>query len=126
MEAVTLKQQAASTLLATFLHNQYAFAFSLGIIISLVILLHKPNRNTVLFLISFIILFIAFEYDKHIVSALEEQTINSMALTQGGAMIWLKRALYKILPFLFFITGWGTLFLAIILQTIADKSRFKG
>lgn len=125
METATFKQQAASTLLATFLHNQYAIAFTLGIVISLALLLYKPNRHTVLYLISFIILLIAFEYDKHIVSALEKQTINSMALAEGGAMVWLKRTLYKILPFLFFLTGWGTLFLAIILQTIAGKSKLK-
>lgn len=125
METTNLKQQAASTLLATFLHNEYAIAFTIGIVISLLLLLRNPKRNTVLYLISFIVLLVAFEYDKHIVKALEEQTINSMALTSGGAMIWLKRTLYKIFPFVFFIGGWGTLFLAIILQTLSDKPKLK-
>ena len=121
METATLKQAAISTLFATFLHNQYAIAFTVGIIVSTALLLYKPKRHTVLYLIAFAILLISFEYSKHIAKALEQQTINSMALTDGGAMVWLKRTLQKILPLLFFITGWGTLFLAIILQNLVDN-----
>src|SRR3990172_6050158 len=73
-----LKQNIFYTVFFIFLHNFSAIFYFTGIVISAILLLIKPTRWKALLLFGFIILLFAFEYKKHIVEPLKQQTLNSL------------------------------------------------
>ena len=111
-----LKSSLANTLFLTFAHNQYAIAFFFGIILAILILFKKPSRYATLILIGFATLLLGFEYDKHIIEPLQNQTLESLSLdaSETSVSLFLVRTFRKLLPIGFFIIGWGSLFLAIL------------
>jgi len=116
-----ITQGVVNTLFLTFSHNQYAIAFFIGAFISFGLLLIKPSRYAVLLLFGFIVLLVGFEYDKHIVQPLEEQTLTSLDFDKSGASLAVSRTLKKILPFFFFLAGWGSIFLAIFIKGVKKQ-----
>jgi hypothetical protein len=112
---MSLTDGIINTVFLTFLHNQYAIAFLLGAILSLIALLIKPSRYFVLLLIGFLTLLLGFEYNKHIIEPLQDQTLTSLGLEDGGgsAGTLVIRTFQKLLPILFFTIGWGSIFIAI-------------
>lgn len=114
-----------NTIYLTFAHNEYAIAFFIGALMSFISLLVKPSRRSTLLLISFTTLLLGFEYEKHIMEPLMEQTLQSLQVdgNSGRSGIFLVRAFQKLLPFGFFIIGWGSLFLAIFAPVFTLKSK---
>lgn len=117
---MSLSEGIINTVFLTFLHNQYAIAFLCGAILSVIALLIKPSRIPVLLLIGFTTLLVGFEYDKHIIQPLQDQTLNSLGLaeSEGSASTLVVRTFQKLLPVFFFVVGWGSLFLGIFGKTL--------
>jgi len=114
-----LKTSLLNTAFLTFSHNQYAIAFFFGILLAILILLKKPSRYATLLLIGFATLLLGFEYDKHIIEPLQNQTLESLSLdaSEASTSLFLVRTFQKLLPIGFFIIGWGSLFLAMLSKT---------
>ena len=115
-----LKQSLFNTVFLTFAHNQYAIAFFAGALIALGLLIYKPSRFATFLLVGFLTLLIGFEYDKHILEGLQNQTLDSLSLENddAGFRSILVGTFQKLLPLGFFAVGWGSIFLAIILGGI--------
>lgn len=113
---VDLKLGLASTIYATWLHNNLAIALLFGIGLVVLKLILKPRRKFVFLLIGFVLLLLQFEYQKHFAKALEEQTINSVIL-QGEhlrAKSFMEDFFQKLIPFGLWVVGWGMVFLGIV------------
>ncbi|MDR0462918.1 MAG: hypothetical protein LBG64_01725 [Pseudomonadales bacterium] len=85
-------------------------------IISLILLIKKPERRTVFFLIGFGMMAIHFWYNKHIVQNLADQTVNTVFF-EGGYYRgqWLTEAIfYHLFPLVMWIISWGSIFLAVV------------
>ena|SRR3989344_4656178 len=114
--APDLKQNIAVTLYLLFTHNYIAIAYFAGMILGIALSVWKPSRFAVFILLGFSILLFSYEYDKHIIAGLREQTIKSL-ITQSPHYR-LQRIvnlfLSDLLPIIFYITGWGMLFASIV------------
>ena len=88
---MSLKTGVFQLLYFTFLHNADAIAYLVGIIFVFVLLLKNPRRILVLYLLGFILLEIRFQYLKHIVDPLYDQTVGAML--QGGTFFRTRRIL---------------------------------
>src|SRR4030042_1027708 len=73
-----LSQNIIVTLYLLFSHNFEAFAYLTGLIISITLSIYRPSRFTTFCFLGFAILLFSFEYDKHIIVGLREQTIQSL------------------------------------------------
>lgn len=110
-----LKVGILGTIYAIWLHNNLAIGLVLGIGISALLLIFKPKRRLVFFLLGFILLLLQFEYQKHFGKALEEQTINSVIL-QGESLrakSVMEDFFQKLIPFVLWLGGWGMVFLGL-------------
>lgn len=120
---MALKQSIMNTAFITFMHNQYAIAFFFGALIALGLLIYRPSRFATFLLFGFLTLLVGFEYDKHILEGLQNQTLESLALASedAGFKSLLVNGFQKILPLGFFTVGWGSIFLAIISKGIKKE-----
>lgn len=111
-----IKQGIIQLIYSTFLHNSEALAFFAGIICALILLLRKPKRIYVLFLIGFTALFIRFEYLKHIVDPLQQQTVGVVVTEQGYQRTrrLIDILINDLLPLGMYFLGWGSIFLAMV------------
>ncbi len=118
-----LKQSLFNTAFLTFAHNQYAIAFFFGALIALGLLIYRPSRFATFLLVGFLTLLVGFEYDKHILEGLQNQTLESLSLEgeDAGFRSLLVGGFQKILPLGFFAVGWGSIFLAIITKGIKNE-----
>ena len=114
-----------SGLYLLFAHNGLVFIYVLGGLISLVLIFFRPRRLTVLYFLSFLTLAFGFEYDKHIIVPLREQTVMTV-VTNPETHLFTQRLINlfisEFIPVLLFILGWGLLFLAILLS-LTGKNR---
>lgn len=117
---MSLKAGLIDTVFLTFIHNQDAIGYFLGICVGVLLLFYKPSRINMLLLLGFIFLLFGFEYNKHIIAPLEDQTLSSIG-ADGGSALFLKRIFQKLLPVMFFTIGWGGVLGAFILQTFQLK-----
>ena len=114
--STNLKIGILSTIYSTWLHNNLAIGLVLAIGFCALLLIFKPKRKFVFFLLGFIFLLVQFEYQKHFGKALEEQTINSVIL-QGESLrakSVMEDFFQKFVPFAFWLAGWGSIFLGLI------------
>lgn len=104
-----LKQNIFYTVYFTVTHNVPVFVYGAGILVSSVLAILKPKRSYVLFLLGFIILLFAFEYQKHILDGLKEQTINALITIQEHNLVRriVNIVLIKLLPIGMPIVGWS-------------------
>lgn len=118
-----LKQSLFNTAFLTFAHNQYAIAFFFGALIALGLLIYRPSRFATFLLVGFLTLLVGFEYDKHILEGLQNQTLESLSLESedAGFRSLLVHAFQKLLPLGFFAVGWGSIFLAIITKGVKNE-----
>lgn len=122
-----LQQNILVTLYLLFSHNYIVFAYFLGLIISIILAIYRPSRFTTFILLGFAILLFSFEYDKHIILPLRDQTINSLiTLTPHYKVQKIVDLLISVvLPVLFYTIGWLFIFLAIINASLDDRKRNK-
>lgn len=111
-----LKQNFFTTIYLLFTHNYIAFAYFTGAILSVVLSLLRPSRFTIFMMLGFLILLFSFEYDKHIIEGLREQTINSLITINPHYRLSriINVVISEILPVFFYILGWIFVYLGII------------
>lgn len=110
-----MKQGLFQLIYFTYLHNQLVIGFLLAFLASLFLLIKKPERRQVWFLLGFLILILHFEYQKHIVQDLADQTISTVFLEEGNDK-WrrlTKLALYHFTPFVLWLSGWTSIILGL-------------
>ena|SRR3989338_2813130 len=114
--APDLKQNIAVTLYLLFTHNYIAIAYFSGMILGIILSVWKPSRFAVFIFLGFAILLFSYEYDKHIIAGLREQTLKSLITVTPHFKLQriVNLFLSDLLPILFYITGWGLLFASIV------------
>src|SRR3990170_8644065 len=99
-----------------FSHNYIALAYFCGMILGIILSVYRPSRFATFILLGFGLLLFAYEYDKHIIAGLREQTLKSLITVTPHYRLSriVNLFLSDLLPVLFYITGWGMLFGAIV------------
>lgn len=127
MIAPDTRQNLMYSIYFLVLHNFEALLYSAGILITLIMALYKPTRGKLLIMWGFIILLFAFEYDKHILEPLRQQTIGSLITERQSFRIEhtinyvTMRVLPKVLPFFGWMLVIGGIFFDRILKIITEK-----
>lgn len=102
-----LKQNIFYTLYFTITHNALALFYFSGIIFAIGLSLYRPSRKSVLLLLGFSLLLFGFQYNKHILEGLREQTLNALITIQEHNKV--RRIIniitLKLLPLFFPLTG---------------------
>jgi len=112
------------TIYLTFTHNKELMGYVLGFVVMALTTLIKPNRSNFLITFGFLILGFGFEYDKHIINGLREQTINSLLVGNGASAVNLNQInifLTHLLPIIFWLTGWGVMLIGLIAGGVKSK-----
>ncbi|MDP4009567.1 MAG: hypothetical protein Q8P53_01140 [Candidatus Shapirobacteria bacterium] len=111
-----LSANIISTLYLLFSHNYIVFAYFTGLVISIFLSLYRPSRYATLLLLGFALLTFSYEYDKHIVDGLRDQTLTSLITAKPHYTVqrWINIAVGEILPIFFYTLGWFLIFLALI------------
>lgn len=116
MLSPALQQGLFDLIYFTWLHNSEAIAYFIGCVLTLVLQFIKPRRLNLLFFIGFLLLLLEFQYVKHIVEPLEQQTLQTV-LQQGASGVRFTKItgifLEKLVPFGLYLSGWGTIFTGI-------------
>jgi hypothetical protein len=114
--SVDLKLGLLRTLYATWLHNHLAVGLILAMGICALALVMRPKRRLVFFFLGFLLLFLQFEYQKHLGPALEEQTIASVIIEgeHWRAREVMEDFFQKLVPFAFWVGGWSLVFLGLV------------
>ncbi len=113
-----LQQNVFYTVYFTVTHNLPVFIYGTGIGISALFAIVRPKRSYVMFLLGFIILLFAFEYQKHILESLKEQTINALITVQEHNLVRrvINIVLIKLLPLGMPLAGWSLIIGGIFLH----------
>lgn len=111
-----LSQNISTTIYLLFAHNYIAFAYFAGMIMAIGLAIWKPSRFSIFVLLGFTILLFSFEYDKHIIEPLRNQTINSLITIKPHFKVSkvIDALISEILPVLFYTIGWGMVFTSIV------------
>lgn len=104
----TLQNNLFDLVYWTFLHNSEAIALFLSMAVALGLLLWRPRREFVLWLIGFTLLLARFEYLKHVVDPLFNQTLEVVIRTEGHyrARKLMDIFFYDVIPLLLYVGGW--------------------
>ena len=123
--APDIKQNIIITAYLLFTHNYIAFAYLGGLLISIILSIIRPSRFSVLMLLGFITLLFSFEYDKHLIVPFREQTLKSLITETPHYKLQkiIDLTISEILPIVFYITGWGFIYLAIIGQGLKKEKK---
>lgn len=111
-----LSQNIATTIYLLFAHNYIAFAYFAGMIMAVGLAIWKPSRFSIFVLLGFAMLLFSFEYDKHIIEPLRNQTITSLVTVTPHYRVSkvIDAVISEILPVLFYTVGWGMVFASIV------------
>jgi hypothetical protein len=114
------QQNIIVALYLIILHNFEAILYSLGIIGATIWALYKPTRGNILILWGFIFLIFAFEYDKHILEPLKEQTLNSLITERRSIRIEyiVTKTFTRAVPFALPVLGWTLIISGIFFDKI--------
>jgi hypothetical protein len=110
-----LQQNILVTLYLLFEHNYEAMAYFLGMCLGGFLAFFRPSRFATLVLFGFGILLFSYEYDKHIVEALREQTVKSLITVTPHFRLerYVSLTITTILPVLLFVLGWACILVAV-------------
>ena len=119
-----LKQNIVLTIYLTVVDNFTALIYAAGIGISALLAIRKPSRYAVFLLLGFILLLFGFEYKKHILDGLKEQTLNALITVQEHNTVRriVNIALVKAAPLLFPLVGWSFVILGAYLFNCERKT----
>ena len=119
MNAITpdLSINIIHTIYALFTHNYILLAYLLGLLVSIIVAIKKPGRFALFLIFGFAILTFSFEYDKHIVDGLRQQTIQSLITVKPHyrAQKYINLVISEVLPIFFYISGWLMIYIAIFI-----------
>ena len=123
-----LRQNIFYTVYFTVTHNLPVFIFGTGILCFALLSIAKPRRSYILLLLGFILLLFGFEYNKHILENLKEQTINALITTQEHNLVRriVNIVIVKALPLLFPLMGWSSVLSGIYFFKREKKSTKAG
>ena len=102
------QQNILYTIYFIMLHNFEAILYTIGIVSAALWAFYKPSRSILLIMWGFIILLFAFEYKKHILDGLREQTVNSLITERQSWRIerYIDIVLVKLAPRALPLMGW--------------------
>lgn len=125
----TAEYAIRETIYSTINHNLPVMVYVAGAVFILVLLLVKPNRKLVFFLLAFILLAFQFEYVKHIADPLQEQTRVSIESTgyesvKGRQLMTL--VFQYIIPFGSYLAAWGLMLIGIMVSTVPIRRKKSG
>ncbi len=125
MLAPDLKQNLFNTVYLLFTHNYIAFAYLIGLVTAAVLSVYRPSRFVTLILLGFLILLFSFEYDKHIIDSLRQQTLTSLITAQPHYRLEkiVNLIISEALPVIFYILGWFFIFFAIVYEALKPKKK---
>ena len=111
------QQNILYTIFFLFLHNGIAIFFAFGIAVSVIWALIRPSRSAVFSIVGFSLLLLGFEYNKHIVEPLIQQTQGSLITErQSYRLAWLvEKVLGKVMPVLLYGVGLCSLLFSVFL-----------
>jgi hypothetical protein len=120
-----IRQSIFYTLYLLFSHNYEAVAYFTGMVIGIVLLIKKPSRFATFIMLGFAILLFQYEYDKHIIVGLREQTLTSLATTATHLRFTrlISTIISDILPIIFYLLGWGMVFVSIIYASFKIQTK---
>jgi hypothetical protein len=120
-----LRQNIFYTVYFTVTHNLPVFFYGFGIISFALLAILRPRRSFILLLLGFIILLFAFEYNKHILEGLKEQTINALITIQEHNLVRriINLVLVRLLPIGMPFVGWLLVFGGGFLYWKGEKER---
>jgi hypothetical protein len=113
-----LSSNIIHTIYLTFAHNDVLFAYLVGLVIAVVMALKRPSRFATLLILGFAVLAFSFEYDKHIIVGLRDQTIGSLITEKPHFKVqkFTDELISEIMPIVFYIGGWAIIFTALIVK----------
>ena len=126
MVSAQLQQGLLDLVYFTWLHNAEVLAYFVGILLSLYFLLKNPNRKHVFLLLGFVFLLVEFEYVKHIVQPLLDQTLQTVLQTGASATRFQKITkflLQKLAPIGMYLFGWGSIFYSLFTSSKSNDSK---
>ena len=96
-----------------------------GIIFAIGLSLYRPSRKSVLLLLGFSLLLFGFQYNKHILEGLREQTLNALITIQEHNKVRriINFVTLKLLPLFFPLVGWGLVLLSGYLYFFKRKKK---
>lgn len=99
----------------TFLHNAVPIFLFLAVIASLAWAFHKPTRSKIMLFVGCALLLLHFEYIKHIMPGLLDQTqVTLTTETPNYRFIWITdKLIQRIIPFGLLVGGWGSILVVI-------------
>ena len=108
-------QSMMVTLYLMFSHNYEAIAYFSGMLLGIALSVWKPSRFSIFVLLGFAVLLFSFEYDKHIITGLRNQTLLSLSTAQPHLRFQRLINLFisEFLPIFFYVLGWGMIFTSI-------------
>lgn len=115
-----------STIYTTFDHNNLVIAFLLAALFSAFLVFRRPNRFHLLLLFGFSILTVNFEYEKHIIAPLREQTLLALAPNPNQHIRLQQYAdllLSVIIPMFMYTLGWAMIFWAMYIGGKTDDKK---
>jgi len=117
------QQNLFYTILFIIQHNALALTYTTAIVFTTGHMFWKPTRGKILILWGFIILLFAFEYSKHILEPLKEQTIQSLITKRESVRIefYITKFLTRIVPFALPIVGWMLVGMGIFFDPLKDR-----
>lgn len=119
------QQNLIYTVYFILIHNFQAILYSLGMIIMTGWILYKPTRSKFLIFWGFVILLFAFEYNKHILDPLVEQTRNSLITERQSWRLerYINIIIAKLVPLVLPLFGWFLIIGGILMKylKIEDK-----
>ncbi|MDA1316653.1 MAG: hypothetical protein O3B87_01360 [bacterium] len=108
MIAPDTQQNILYTLYFILIHNFEAMLYVVGIFSMTLWALYRPTRGKIIIMWGFVILLFSFEYSKHILEPLKEQTIQSLITERESIRIeyYITKILTRVVPFGLPILGW--------------------
>ena len=118
MPSPELADNLLTTIYSTFDHNKIVIAYVCAALLGGFLVFKKPTRYHVLLLFGFAILAFTYEYEKHIIAPLRDQTLQAVAPDPNvhvRTQKYLDIFLSVLFPIGLYVTGWGLIFWAMIL-----------
>lgn len=122
-----LSQNIVTTAYLFFSHNYIALVYLAGVGLGIGLSLWRPSRFATLVFIGFAILLFSFEYDKHLIAPLRDQTIRSFISEKPHFRVQriIDVTISEVAPVGFYILGWVCLFTAVIFAARHESHKRK-
>lgn len=119
------QQNLLYTLYFILTHNAIPIIYSAGLLLVTISSLQKPTRGKILILWGLAILLFVYEYNKHILEGIKEQTINSLITERESIRIEyiITKFFTRIIPLVLPLTGWGLIISGLLFDKIILRVR---